>query len=523
MGISSAPVDGSERFTQRSNKAAFRLDTLTSHRTLAPARLENDMAAVQETIDQVRQIDVDQYKYGFETTIEVDKAPKGLSEEVIRFISAKKQEPEWMLEWRLEAYRRWLTMEEPTWARVSYPKIDFNDLYYYAAPKSTPGPKSLDEVDPELLKVYEKLGIPLKEQEILAGVEKRQVAVDAVFDSVSVVTTFKAELAKAGVIFMSISEAVREHPELVKKYLGSVVPTTDNFYATLNSAVFTDGSFVFVPKGVRCPMELSTYFRINEKNTGQFERTLIIADEGSYVHYVEGCTAPIYKSDSLHSAVVEIVVKKNARVRYTTIQNWSNNVYNLVTKRATCDEGATMEWVDGNIGSKVTMKYPAVYLMGEHAKGETLSIAFAGEGQHQDAGSKMVHCAPNTSSSIISKSVARGGGRSSYRGLVEVQEGASHSASSVKCDALLVDTISRSDTYPYVDVREDDVSMAHEATVSKVSDDQLFYLMQRGLGEDEAMAMIVRGFVEPIARELPMEYALELNRLIELQMEGAVG
>jgi Fe-S cluster assembly protein SufB len=331
------------------------------------------------------------------------------------------------------------------------------------------------------------------------------------------------ELERQGVIFLDTDTGLKEHEELFKEYFGTVIPVGDNKFASLNTAVWSGGSFIYVPKGVHVEIPLQAYFRINTENMGQFERTLIIVDEGAYVHYVEGCTAPIYSSDSLHSAVVEIIVKKNARCRYTTIQNWSNNVYNLVTKRATCEEGATMEWIDGNIGSKVTMKYPAVYLMGEHSRGETLSVAFAGEGQHQDAGSKMVHCAPHTSSSIISKSVARGGGRTSYRGLVQVQEGAHHSASTVKCDALLVDNISRSDTYPYVDVREDDVSMGHEATVSKVSEDQLFYLRSRGLGEDEAMALIVRGFIEPIARELPMEYALELNRLIELQMEGAVG
>ncbi|MGN6245229.1 MAG: Fe-S cluster assembly protein SufB, partial [Motilibacteraceae bacterium] len=331
------------------------------------------------------------------------------------------------------------------------------------------------------------------------------------------------DLQKQGVIFVDMDTAVREYPDLVKQYFGTIIPANDNKFAALNTAVWSGGSFIYVPKGVHVEIPLQAYFRINTENMGQFERTLIIADEDSYVHYVEGCTAPIYKSDSLHSAVVEIVVKKGARVRYTTIQNWSNNVYNLVTKRAAAHEGATMEWIDGNIGSKVTMKYPAVYLLGPHAKGETLSIAFAGEGQHQDAGSKMVHAAPYTSSSIVSKSVARGGGRTSYRGLVQVQEGAHHSKSTVRCDALLVDQISRSDTYPYVDVREDDVEMGHEATVSKVSEDQLFYLMSRGMTEEEAMAMIVRGFVEPIARELPMEYALELNRLIELQMEGAVG
>ena len=467
----------------------------------------------------IEQFATQEYKFGFVTDVEQETFPPGLNEDVIRMLSAKKEEPEWMLEWRLKAYRHWLTMEEPTWAIIHYTPIDYQSIAYYAGPKPKgSGPKSLDEVDPEILATYEKLGIPLRERELLAG-----VAVDAVFDSVSVATTFKDKLGEMGIIFCSFSEAVRNHPELVQKYIGSVVPYTDNFFATLNSAVFSDGSFVYVPKGVRCPMELSTYFRINARNSGQFERTLIIADEDSYVHYIEGCTAPIYTSDSLHSAVVEIVVKKGARVRYTTIQNWSTNVYNLVTKRAICEEGATMEWIDGNIGSKVTMKYPAVYLVGEGAKGETLSIAFAGAGQHQDTGSKMVHIAPNTKSSIISKSVARGGGRAAYRGLVQVREGAKHSANTVRCDALLVDTISRSDTYPYIDIREDDVTMGHEATVSRVSEEQLFYLMSRGMREDEAMAMIVRGFIEPIARELPMEYALELNRLIELQMEGSVG
>ncbi|MFM7860580.1 MAG: Fe-S cluster assembly protein SufB, partial [Candidatus Nanopelagicaceae bacterium] len=371
---------------------------------------------------------------------------------------------------------------------------------------------------PEDIKnTYDSLGIPEAEkQRLVAGVA-------AQYESEVVYHSIREDLAAQGVIFLDTDTGLKEHEDIFKEYFGTVIPVGDNKFAALNTAVWSGGSFIYVPKGVHVEIPLQAYFRINTENMGQFERTLIIADEGSYVHYVEGCTAPIYSSDSLHSAVVEIIVKKNARVRYTTIQNWSNNVYNLVTKRATCEAGATMEWIDGNIGSKVTMKYPAVFLMGEHAKGETLSIAFAGEGQHQDAGSKMVHAAPNTSSTIISKSVARGGGRTSYRGLVQVNEGASGSKSTVKCDALLVDTISRSDTYPYVDVREDDVSMGHEATVSKVSDDQLFYLMSRGLSEDEAMAMIVRGFIEPIARELPMEYALELNRLIELQMEGAVG
>ena len=375
----------------------------------------------------------------------------------------------------------------------------------------------LNTLPEDIKATYDRLGIPEAEkQRLVAGV-------GAQYESEVVYHQIREDLEEKGVIFVDTDTGLREHEDIFKEYFTSVIPAGDNKFASLNTAVWSGGSFIYVPKGVHVTIPLQAYFRINTENMGQFERTLIIADEGSYVHYVEGCTAPIYSSDSLHSAVVEIIVKKNARVRYTTIQNWSTNVYNLVTKRATCEAGATMEWIDGNIGSKVTMKYPAVYLLGEHSRGETLSIAFAGEGQHQDAGAKMVHAAPHTSSSIISKSVARGGGRASYRGLVQVQEGAHHSASSVKCDALLVDTISRSDTYPYVDVREDDVSMAHEATVSKVSDDQLFYLRSRGMGEDEAMAMIVRGFVEPIARELPMEYALELNRLIELQMEGAVG
>ena len=481
------------------------------------------MAAVEQTIEQVRSIDVDQYKYGFETQIESIKAPKGLNEDIVRFISEKKGEPAWMLEWRLDAYRRWRTMTEPAWAKVQYPKIDFEDLYYYAAPKSTEGPKSLDEVDPELLRTYERLGIPLKEQEMLAGVQGAKVAVDAVFDSVSVVTTFKKELAKAGVIFCSISEALREHPELVKKYLGSVVPQSDNFYAALNSAVFSDGSFVYVPEGVRCPMELSTYFRINEKQTGQFERTLIIAEDDSDVHYIEGCTAPVYSTDSLHSAVVEIIAKPGARVRYTTVQNWSQNVFNLVTKRAIAQERATMEWVDCNLGSKVTMKYPAIYLLGEGAHGEVLSIAFAGEGQHQDAGAKIIHGAPNTTSSVFSKSISKDGGRSTYRGLLEVADGATGTRSKVVCDALLLDEKSQSDTYPTIRIGESDADMGHEATVSKVGDDMLFYLQSRGLSEEEASKMIVNGFIEPVTKELPMEYAVELNRLIELQMEGSIG
>ncbi|GAB3675537.1 Fe-S cluster assembly protein SufB [Angustibacter aerolatus] len=442
-------------------------------------------------------------------------ARRGLSEEVVRDISARKNEPEWMLRTRLKALRLFGKKPMPSWGS-DLTGIDFDNIKYYV--KSTEQQaKSWDELPEDIKNTYDRLGIPEAEKQRLVS------GVAAQYESEVVYHQIREDLEEKGVIFVDTDTGLREHEDLFREYFGSVIPPGDNKFAALNTATWSGGSFIYVPPGVHVDIPLQAYFRINTENMGQFERTLIIADEGSYIHYVEGCTAPIYKSDSLHSAVVEIVVKKNARVRYTTIQNWSNNVYNLVTKRATAAEGATMEWVDGNIGSKVTMKYPAIFLLGEHAKGETLSIAFAGEGQHQDAGAKMVHAAPHTSSSIISKSVARGGGRTSYRGLVQVLEGAHHSASTVRCDALLVDTISRSDTYPYVDVREDDVSMGHEATVSKVSEDQLFYLMSRGMAEDEAMAMIVRGFVEPIARELPMEYALELNRLIELQMEGAVG
>ena len=442
-------------------------------------------------------------------------AKRGLSEQVVREISALKNEPQWMLDFRLKALRLFERKPMPNWG-ADLSGIDFDNIKYFvrATDKQV---TSWDDLPSDIKNTYDKLGIPEAEkQRLLSGVA-------AQYESETVYHSINEDLERQGVIFLDTDTALREHEDLFREHFSTVIPSGDNKFAALNSAVWSGGSFIYVPKGVHVEIPLQAYFRINTENMGQFERTLIIADEGSYVHYLEGCTAPIYSSDSLHSAVVEIIVKKGARARYTTIQNWSNNVYNLVTKRATAHEGATMEWIDGNLGSKVTMKYPAVWLLGEHAKGETLSIAFAGPGQHQDAGSKMVHAAPNTSSNIVSKSVARGGGRTSYRGLVQIQEGAHHSKSSVKCDALLVDTISRSDTYPYVDVREDDVTMGHEATVSKVSEDQLFYLMSRGMTEDEAMAMIVRGFVEPIARELPMEYALELNRLIELQMEGAVG
>ncbi|WP_058233915.1 Fe-S cluster assembly protein SufB [Devriesea agamarum] len=456
------------------------------------------------------------YAYGWhDSDVAGASARRGLNEDVVRDISRRKNEPEWMLKRRLKALRLFEKKPMPTWG-PDLSGIDFDTIKYFV--RSTEKQATTwEELPEDIRETYDRLGIPEAEkQRLVAGVA-------AQYESEVVYHQIREDLEKQGVIFLDTDTGLREYPELFEEYFGTVIPSGDNKFAALNTAVWSGGSFVYVPKGVHVEIPLQAYFRINTENMGQFERTLIIADEGSYVHYVEGCTAPIYKSDSLHSAVVEIVVKKDARVRYTTIQNWSNNVYNLVTKRTTVEAGGTMEWVDGNIGSKVTMKYPAVWLMGEHARGETLSIAFAGEGQHQDTGSKMVHMAPHTSSSIVSKSVSRGGGRSSYRGLVQVHEGAHHAASNVLCDALLVDTQSRTDTYPYVDVRVDDVQMGHEATVSKVSEEQLFYLMSRGLEETEAMAMIVRGFIEPIARELPMEYALELNRLIELQMEGAVG
>jgi len=457
-----------------------------------------------------------QYKFGWsDKDAYADDVKRGLNEAVVRDISARKSEPEWMLDLRLKGLKLFERKPMPTWGS-DLSGIDFDNIKYFV--RSTEKQAATwDDLPADIKSTYDKLGIPEAEKQRLVS------GVAAQYESEVVYHKIREDLEEQGVIFLDTDSGLREHPEIFQEYFGSVIPVGDNKFAALNTSVWSGGSFIYVPKGVHVEIPLQAYFRINTENMGQFERTLIIVDEDAYVHYVEGCTAPIYSSDSLHSAVVEIIVKKNARCRYTTIQNWSNNVYNLVTKRAACHQGARMEWVDGNIGSKVTMKYPAVYMLGEHASGEVLSIAFAGEGQHQDAGAKMVHAAPNTSSTIVSKSVARGGGRTSYRGLVQIQENAKHSKSTVKCDALLVDTVSRSDTYPYVDVREDDASIGHEATVSKVGDDQLFYLMSRGLSEDEAMAMIVRGFVEPIARELPMEYALELNRLIELQMEGSVG
>ncbi|WP_036281549.1 Fe-S cluster assembly protein SufB [Methylocystis sp. ATCC 49242] len=489
------------------------------------------MAARQETVARVESIDVDAYKYGFTTDIESEKAPKGLSEDIVRFISAKKNEPEWLTEWRLEAYRRWLTMSEPNWARVHYPSIDYQDLYYYSAPKSTPGPKSLDEVDPELLRTYEKLGIPLREQEILAGVETRKVAVDAVFDSVSVATTFKEELAKAGVIFCPISEAVQTHPELVRKYLGSVVPVTDNFYATLNSAVFSDGSFVYVPKGVRCPMELSTYFRINEQKTGQFERTLIIADEGSYVSYLEGCTAPKRDENQLHAAVVELIALDDAEIKYSTVQNWypgdsegRGGIYNFVTKRGDCrGRNSHISWTQVETGSAITWKYPSCILRGDNSQGEFYSIAVSNGYQQVDSGTKMIHLGKNTKSRIVSKGISAGKSQNTYRGQVSAHRKAEGARNFTQCDSLLIGHDCGAHTVPYIESKNPSAQFEHEATTSKISDDQLFYAMQRGLSAEEATALIVNGFVREVLQQLPMEFAVEAQKLISISLEGSVG
>ena len=456
------------------------------------------------------------YEFGWHDTDAAGAiAKRGLSKQVVEEISALKDEPAWMLEMRLKALEIFYRKPMPTWG-ADLSGIDFDNIKYFVRSTERQA-QTWEDLPEDIRNTYEKLGIPEAERSRLVS------GVAAQYESEVVYHQIREDLEEQGVLFLDTDTALREHPEFFTEYFGSVIPSGDNKFAALNTAVWSGGSFVYVPPGVHVEIPLQAYFRINTENMGQFERTLIIADEGSYVHYIEGCTAPVYSSDSLHSAVVEIIVKKNARVRYTTIQNWSTNVYNLVTKRAIAHEGATMEWIDGNLGSKVTMKYPSVFLVGEGAKGETLSVAFAGPGQHQDAGAKMVHMAPNTTSSIVSKSIARGGGRAGYRGEVRVEEKAHHSANTVRCDALLVDTISRSDTYPAIDIRVDDVQLGHEATVSRVSEEQLFYLQSRGLPEDEAMAMIVRGFIEPISRELPMEYALELNKLIELNMEGSVG
>ena len=506
------------------------------------------MPAVQETVEQVRSIDVDQYKYGFVTDIESEKAPKGLSEDTVRYISAKKNEPEWMLAWRLEAYKRWLTMREPSWARVNYPKIDYQNAYYYSAPKRNVL-ASLDEVDPEILKTYAKLGIPLKEQEILAGVRRQGepsalddeatggdfrsggVAVDAVFDSVSVATTFKAELKKAGVIFMPMSEAVREHPELVKKYLGSVVPVTDNFFATLNSAVFSDGSFVYVPPGVRCPMELSTYFRINEANTGQFERTLIIADKGAYVSYLEGCTAPMRDENQLHAAVVELVTHDDAEIKYSTVQNWypgdangKGGIFNFVTKRGDCRGARSkISWTQVETGSAITWKYPSCILRGDNSRGEFYSIAISNGYQQVDSGTKMLHLGKNTTSRIISKGIAAGRSQNTYRGLVTAHRKAKGARNFTNCDSLLIGGECGAHTVPYIEAKNASAVFEHEATTSKISEDMLFYCQSRGMSAEEATALVVNGFVKDVLQQLPMEFAVEAQKLISISLEGSVG
>ena len=482
------------------------------------------MAAVRETVETVGE--VEKYKYGFSTDIESEKAPLGLTEDTVRFISAKKNEPEWLLEWRLAAFRRWLTMAEPAWAKVSYPPIDFQDAYYYAAPKQKAKLDSLDQVDPKLLETYEKLGIPLTEQKMLAG-----VAVDAVFDSVSVVTTFKEKLAEAGVIFCPMSEAVQKHPELVKKYLGSVVPTSDNFYATLNSAVFSEGSFVYIPEGVRCPMELSTYFRINEKQTGQFERTLIIADKGSYVSYLEGCTAPQRDENQLHAAVVELVALEDAEIKYSTVQNWypgdedgKGGVYNFVTKRGDCrGANSKISWTQVETGSAITWKYPSCILRGDNSRGEFYSIAISNGRQQVDSGTKMIHLGRNTSSRIISKGISAGRSSNTYRGLVSVHRKAENVRNFTQCDSLLIGGKCSAHTVPYIETKNPSAILEHEATTSKISEDQLFYCMQRGIGEEEAVALIVNGFCRDVLQQLPMEFAVEAQKLVGISLEGSVG
>ncbi len=484
------------------------------------------MAATKETTAAVR--DVEQYKYGFITDIESDKAPKGLSEDTVRFISAKKNEPEWMTEWRLKAYRYWIELgdEEPTWAKLHYPKIDYQDAYYYSAPKNMPKLESLDEVDPKLLETYKKLGIPLKEQEILAG-----VAVDAVFDSVSVATTYKKKLEELGVIFCPISEAIQKCPELVQKYLGSVVPYSDNFFATLNSAVFTDGSFVYIPKGLRCPMELSTYFRINEQNTGQFERTLIIADEGSYVSYLEGCTAPQRDENQLHAAVVELIALDDAEIKYSTVQNWypgdengKGGIYNFVTKRGACrGRNSKIMWTQVETGSAITWKYPSCILQGEGSIGEFYSVAITNNYQQADTGTKMIHLGKNTRSKIISKGISAGHADNTYRGLVRVGPKADGARNYTQCDSLLIGDTCGAHTVPYVETSNPSATTEHEATTSKISEDQLFYCLQRGMTQEEAVSLIVNGFCKEVLQTLPMEFAVEAQKLVGISLEGSVG
>ncbi|WP_410217592.1 Fe-S cluster assembly protein SufB [Paracoccus sp. (in: a-proteobacteria)] len=492
----------------------------------------------RETVETVQ--NMGSYKYGWDTEIEMEYAPKGVNEDIVRLISEKNNEPGWMTEWRLEAYRRWVTMTEPKWAMLNYPEIDYQDQYYYARPKSMDvKPKSLDEVDPKLLATYDKLGIPLREQMILAGVEGaenapaegRRVAVDAVFDSVSVGTTFKDELAKAGVIFCSISEAIREHPDLVKKYLGSVVPQSDNYFATLNSAVFSDGSFVYIPPGVRCPMELSTYFRINAENTGQFERTLIIADKGSYVSYLEGCTAPKRDTNQLHAAVVELVILEDAEIKYSTVQNWfpgdengKGGIYNFVTKRADCREArAKVMWTQVETGSAITWKYPSCILRGDESQGEFYSIAIANNWQQADTGTKMIHLGKNTRSRIVSKGISAGQAQNTYRGLVTMHPRATNSRNYTQCDSLLIGDKCGAHTVPYIEVKNTSSRVEHEATTSKVDDDQLFYCRSRGMDEEEAVALVVNGFCREVLQALPMEFAMEAQSLVAISLEGSVG
>ena len=494
------------------------------------------MAAQPETVEQVRAVTEQKYKYGFTTDIEADVAPKGLNEDIVRFISAKKEEPEWLLDWRLKAFRVWQTMEEPQWAAVSFPPIDYQDAHYYAAPKKKAGPKSLEEVDPELLKTYEKLGIPLREQEILAGVEGSEgkspaIAVDAVFDSVSVATTFKAKLEEMGIIFCAISEAVQKHPELVKKYLGSVVPYTDNYYATLNCAVFTDGSFVYIPKGVRCPMELSTYFRINQANTGQFERTLIIADEGAYVSYLEGCTAPQRDENQLHAAVVELVALDDATIKYSTVQNWYpgnaegvGGIYNFVTKRGACrGRNSKISWTQVETGSAITWKYPSCILQGDNSVGEFYSVAITNNFQQADTGTKMIHIGKNTRSTIVSKGISAGKAQQTYRGLVKILPRAEGARNHTQCDSLLIGDKCGAHTVPYIESRNRSARIEHEATTAKISEDQLFYCRQRGISEEDAVSLIVNGFCKEVLKELPMEFAVEAQKLVGISLEGSVG
>ncbi len=488
------------------------------------------MPVEAETLETVREA-TGSYRWGFSTDIEMDMAPKGLNDDTIRLISARKQEPEWLLQWRLAAFSAWQAMEEPHWAKLGYKPIDYQDAHYYAAPRKKPGPQSLDEVDPELLRTYEKLGIPLRERAILAGVESREIAVDAVFDSVSVATTFRATLAKAGVIFSPISEAVREHPDLVRQYLGSVVPPSDNFFAALNSAVFTDGSFVFIPKGVACPMELSTYFRINARNTGQFERTLIIAEEGASVSYLEGCTAPMRDENQLHAAVVELVALDDARIKYSTVQNWypgdaegRGGIYNFVTKRGLCRGArAKISWTQVETGSAITWKYPSCILQGEESVGEFYSVAVTNNRQQADTGTKMIHIGRDTRSTIVSKGISAGHSSNTYRGLVRVLPKAAGARNHTQCDSLLIGDRCGAHTVPYIESRNMTARVEHEATTSKIAEDQLFYCRQRGLSEEEAVGMIVNGFCREVLAELPMEFAVEAQKLLAVSLEGSVG